>query len=74
MLNYTQNAPGGFTPAAGAPPKYDKSRTDNTSLSLSSGAVRGERQGPLRTYGCFVIHIIAKGITMKDSRLFIVFA
>jgi hypothetical protein len=47
MLNYKLNAYGGFTPAAVAPPKYDKPRTGTTSLSLFAGAEWGDRYCPL---------------------------
>jgi len=47
MLNYKLNTNGNFTPAAVAPPKYDKLRTGNTSLSLSAGAEWGDRHCPL---------------------------
>jgi hypothetical protein len=63
LLNYKLNAHRGFTPAAMAPPKYDKPRKGNTSLSLSAGVEFGDRLlSPPSSYQCFVFHILAKGI------------
>jgi hypothetical protein len=52
------NTHGGFTPALWLPPKYDKLRTGNMSLSLSAGAEWGDRHCPLlhRTSGLYFIY------------------
>ena len=69
------NTHGGFTPAAVAPPNAKiPEQVIRHHRYKRKGRKGGQALCPPSLYQCFVFHMLMKGITMKDTQLFIMFA
>ena len=74
-LKKPERSTGVSTPPLRLPPKCNNSRTGNTAPSQAQGRLwGGTGTVPSFILPVFVFHIIENGSTMKDPRIFIMFA